>query len=71
MSPLLLTLPGYYIARRIAFKSLNELVAHYKTSSDGLCVALREPCRKVEAPQLGDLSHSTKDQVRVCVCVCV
>eukprot|EP00048_Salpingoeca_helianthica_P011850 m.171858 g.171858 ORF g.171858 m.171858 type:complete len:528 (+) comp15292_c1_seq2:127-1710(+) len=53
---------GYYIARRISFKSLNELVAHYKTASDGLCVALREPCRKVEAPQLGDLSHSTKDQ---------
>jgi len=52
----------YYIARRIAFKSLNELVAHYKVSSDGLCVALREPCKKQDLPELGDLSHSTKDQ---------
>jgi len=53
---------GFYIARRISFKTLAELVTHYKVASDGLCVALREPCRKNEAPQTADLSHNTKDQ---------
>lgn len=58
-------IPDYYIARRITFTSLNELVTHYKSSSDGLCVALREPCKKYEAPETADLSHTTKDQVGV------
>ena len=52
----------YYIAKRIAFRSLYELVSHYKVSSDGLCVALRDPCRKQDVPETADLSHTTKDQ---------
>jgi hypothetical protein len=34
----------FYIARRITFHSLPELVTHYSKMSDGLCVNLRRPC---------------------------
>ncbi len=34
----------YYIARRITFSSLTDLVTHYSRISDGLCVNLRKPC---------------------------
>lgn len=36
-----------YIARRITFYSLPELVNHYSKMSDGLCVNLRKPCVNV------------------------
>nr|BAF02918.1 protein tyrosine kinase src [Monosiga ovata] len=52
----------FFIARRITFKTLNELVTHYKVASDGLCVALREPCKPTDVPTTVGLSHSTKDQ---------
>ena len=51
---------AYYIARLNAFKTLQELVAHYKVASDGLCVALQEPCIKSVQPQTADLAHSLK-----------
>uniref|UniRef100_A0A915KC36 non-specific protein-tyrosine kinase n=1 Tax=Romanomermis culicivorax TaxID=13658 RepID=A0A915KC36_ROMCU len=35
---------GFYIARRITFRSLQDIVAHYSQDSDGLCVNLRKPC---------------------------
>jgi fyn-related kinase len=54
---------GYYITRRKMFNDLHELVEHYKVDPDGLCVALREPCRPLEQPATADLSHNTKDQV--------
>ena len=44
------------------FRTLNELVEHYKYDSDGLCLCLTEPCRNLELPQTADLSHNTKDQ---------
>lgn len=53
---------GYYITRRVPFRTLAELVEHYKYDSDGLCVLLTEPCRNSELPQTADLSHNTKDQ---------
>lgn len=53
---------GYYITRRVPFRTLNELVNHYKYDSDGLCLCLTEPCRNLEMPQTADLSHNTKDQ---------
>jgi hypothetical protein len=31
---------SYYIARRVAFKTLNELIDYYSNQSDGLCVQL-------------------------------
>lgn len=38
---------GYFIARRITFRTLQELVDHYKQGPDGLCVNLRKPCAQV------------------------
>ena len=55
--------PGFYITRRVVFRTLGELVNHYKYDSDGLCLCLTEPCRNLELPQTADLSHNTKDQV--------
>lgn len=40
----------YYIARRMNFQSLSDLVAHYSHLSDGLCVNLRKPCVHVSKP---------------------
>ncbi len=34
----------FFIARRISFYSLSELVTHYIRISDGLCMSLRKPC---------------------------
>ncbi|KAK6179772.1 hypothetical protein SNE40_012057 [Patella caerulea] len=53
---------GFFIARRVTFKTLSELVDHYSTDSDGLCVNLRKPCSQVEKPQTVGLSYNTKDQ---------
>jgi len=53
---------GYYITRRKTFNNLHELVEHYKIDADGLCVALRNPCRSTELPTTADLSHNTRDQ---------
>ncbi|XP_035561564.1 tyrosine-protein kinase HCK isoform X3 [Canis lupus baileyi] len=35
---------GFYISPRSTFNSLQELVAHYKKGSDGLCQKLTVPC---------------------------
>ena len=34
----------YYITNRIAFQTIQELVAHYKKESDGLVQRLSDPC---------------------------
>ena len=38
---------GFFIARRITFRSLAELVDHYSRDADGLCVNLRKACSQV------------------------
>jgi fyn-related kinase len=38
---------GYFIARRMTFRTVSELVAHYSRESDGLCVSLRKPSTRV------------------------
>ncbi|KAL8600799.1 Tyrosine-protein kinase Src42A [Nucella lapillus] len=53
---------GFFIARRVTFRTLAELVDHYSTDADGLCVNLRKPCSQVEKPQTNGLSYNTKDQ---------
>ncbi|XP_076440816.1 tyrosine-protein kinase Src42A-like isoform X2 [Babylonia areolata] len=53
---------GFFIARRVTFRTLSELVDHYRTDADGLCVNLRKPCSQVEKPQTNGLSYNTKDQ---------
>ncbi|KAH3849098.1 tyrosine-protein kinase Src42A-like isoform X2 [Dreissena polymorpha] len=53
---------GFFIARRITFRTLAELVDHYSADADGLCVNLRQSCTQVEKPQTVGLSYNTKDQ---------
>ncbi|XP_045159933.2 tyrosine-protein kinase Src42A-like [Mercenaria mercenaria] len=53
---------GFFIARRITFRTLAELVDHYSADADGLCVNLRQPCTQVEKPMTVGLSYNTKDQ---------
>ncbi|CAH1773384.1 unnamed protein product [Owenia fusiformis] len=53
---------GFFIARRVSFRSLSELVEHYTHDADGLCVNLRKPCSKSDKPQTVGLSYNTKDQ---------
>lgn len=38
---------GFFIARRVTFRTLSELVDHYNLEADGLCVNLRRPCTQV------------------------
>lgn len=38
---------GFFIARRTAFRTLQELVEHYSRDADGLCVNLCKPCVQV------------------------
>lgn len=37
----------YYVSRAKTFPTLKLLVEHYSNESDGLCVRLGEPCKKV------------------------
>ncbi|XP_061099102.1 tyrosine-protein kinase SRK2 [Conger conger] len=53
---------GYFVSRTRSFETLKELVEHYSKTEDGLCVRLREPCKKLEAPQTHGLSYNTVDQ---------
>lgn len=38
---------GFFITRRVTFRTLAELVNHYSLDADGLCVNLVKPCSKV------------------------
>ncbi|XP_048062130.1 tyrosine-protein kinase SRK2 [Megalobrama amblycephala] len=53
---------GYYVSRTLNFPTLRELVEHYSTREDGLCVRLAEPCKKTIAPETHGLSYNTVDQ---------
>lgn len=54
---------GYYIARRVAFKDLKELVDHYQRDADGLCVQLTTPCQMIEKPETAGLSHNDQWEI--------
>lgn len=51
---------GVYIAVRRTFKSIIDLVEHYKGQADGLCRALKKACPRPK-PVMDDLSRETKD----------
>lgn len=51
----------YYIARRLTFKTLNELVEYYSKLADGLCVQLGDPCVKMELPSTDGLTYKQVD----------
>nr|XP_046228936.1 tyrosine-protein kinase SRK2 [Scatophagus argus] len=52
----------YFVTRSRTFQTLKELVEYYSEQSEGLCVRLGEPCKKMEAPQTHGLSYNTVDQ---------
>ncbi|XP_051510767.1 tyrosine-protein kinase SRK2-like isoform X2 [Myxocyprinus asiaticus] len=53
---------GYFMSRSLTFTTLRELVEHYSKNDDGLCIRLREPCKKTIAPETYGLSYNTVDQ---------
>lgn len=48
---------GFFIAKKIPFRTLQELVEHYNKDADGLCVNLRKPCVQIEKPTTSGLSY--------------
>ena len=50
---------GLFIARRVTFHTLSELVEHYNEDADGLCVNLRKPCLLVGGFLLSMISFSS------------
>jgi len=38
---------SFFIARRVTFPTLANLVEHYSRDADGLCVNLKKPCSPV------------------------
>jgi hypothetical protein len=49
---------GFFIARRVTFRTLSELVDHYSIDADGLCVNLRKPCTQVS--EIGTVTRHTR-----------
>jgi len=50
---------SFFIARRVTFPTLANLVEHYTRDADGLCVNLKKPCSPV------NVSVSYMSSVRV------
>ena len=51
---------GFFIARRVTFRTLAELVRHYSRDADGLCVNLRKPCSQVSDNNASNLSAEVR-----------
>ncbi|KAJ7332236.1 hypothetical protein JRQ81_014416 [Phrynocephalus forsythii] len=58
---------SFYISPRNTFNTLQELVAHYKCQSDGLCQALTYPCvaPKPEKPWEKDAWEIPRDSLKL------
>ena len=41
----------YFVTQRLTFKTLSDLVAHYKQNADGLCATLKNACLNAKPPQ--------------------
>uniref|UniRef100_A0A914BUI2 Tyrosine-protein kinase n=1 Tax=Acrobeloides nanus TaxID=290746 RepID=A0A914BUI2_9BILA len=54
---------GYYIARRRAFATLQELIEHYSKDADGLCVQLNKPAARVEIPQTSTFTYDDQWEI--------
>lgn len=50
---------GFFIARRVTFLTLANLVEHYSQEADGLCVNLKKPCSQVRTQK-----HARKGEIR-------
>ncbi|KAL7670167.1 hypothetical protein ACOME3_005110 [Neoechinorhynchus agilis] len=52
----------FFIARRVTFKTLHDLVDYYSRTAEGLCVELRRPCARTAVPTTEGLSYNTVDK---------
>jgi fyn-related kinase len=55
----------FYIARRITFKTLQDLVDYYSQNADGLWSQLLYPCVKLNRPTTDGLNYKLKDEYEV------
>ncbi|CAD5206584.1 unnamed protein product [Bursaphelenchus okinawaensis] len=54
---------GYFIAKRVVFNNLKELIEHYSTDADGLCVKLSKPPSRVESPQTSTFTYDDQWEI--------
>ena len=54
---------GYYIASRVTFRTIQELVSHYKKDSDGLAQMLSDPCIRFSQPVTTSLSYKDEWEI--------
>lgn len=54
---------GFFIARRVAFGTLQELVQHYQEDADGLCVVLTKAAMKIETPMTSTFTHDDQWEI--------
>ena len=54
---------GYYIASRVTFRTIQELVAHYKKDSDGLAQQLSDLCIHFSQPVTTSLSYKDEWEI--------
>ena len=52
---------GFFVTRRVNFKTIPELVQYYEKQADGLCVNLKAPCLISEKPQTAGLSREANE----------
>ena len=54
---------GFFIANRITFHSLQDLVEHYKLDADGLAAKLTCPCIRLSVPTTTSLSYKDEWEI--------
>ena len=54
---------GYYIASRITFRTIQDLVNHYKKDADGLAQRLSVPCVRYNQPVTKSLSYKDEWEI--------
>uniref|UniRef100_A0A1I7S752 Tyrosine-protein kinase n=1 Tax=Bursaphelenchus xylophilus TaxID=6326 RepID=A0A1I7S752_BURXY len=54
---------GYFIARRVVFNTLQELIEHYTKDADGLCVKLSKPPSRIESPQTSTFTYDDQWEI--------
>ena len=54
---------SYYIKNRVTFRTIQELVAHYKKDSDGLAQQLSDPCIRFSQPVTTSLSYKDEWEI--------
>ncbi len=55
---------GFFIVPEYKFRTVSAMIEHYKHHADGLCTALRTPCKQT-LPTIAELSHETQDNVMI------